>query len=110
MLERRQRLSWTDRSDPAFDGAAPELDGPAPRRSRHTPGLRESVALGVYWTLVRSRLLVGVLLIAAGAVWAIARGLHVYGVSLAGIGYDLDQPPLLLVLVAIWILLRRRRR
>jgi hypothetical protein len=49
-------------------------------------------------------------MIAAGVVWAIARGLQFFGVDLAGIAYDLDQPPLLLVLVGIWLLYRSRRR
>jgi hypothetical protein len=53
---------------------------------------------------------VGLVLIAAGVVWAIARGLEFYGLTPAHIGYDLDQPPLLLALVGIWLLYRNRRK
>jgi hypothetical protein len=59
---------------------------------------------------VLSRLVVGLALIAAGVVWAIARGLEFYGLSPAHIGYDLDQPPLLVALVGAWLLYRRRSR
>jgi hypothetical protein len=64
------------------------------------------------WRLrfVEPRLLVGLALLAAGVVWAIPRGLHSYGLSPVDLAYDLDQPPLLLVLVGIWLLCRRRRR
>jgi hypothetical protein len=47
-------------------------------------------------------------LIAAGALWALARGLEFYGLSLAGVGYDLDQPPLMLLLAGAWLLYRSR--
>jgi hypothetical protein len=57
-----------------------------------------------------SRLVVGLVLISGGLVWAIARGLEFYGVTLVHVGYDLDQPPLLLVFVGAWLLIRRRRR
>jgi hypothetical protein len=53
---------------------------------------------------------VGLVLIAGGVVWAIARGLLFYGITPAHIGYDIDQPPLLLVLVGTWLLYRSRRR
>lgn len=59
---------------------------------------------------MQPRLLVALALIAGGVVWAIARGLHFYGLGLAEIGYDLDQPPLLLVLVGTWLVYRSRRR
>jgi hypothetical protein len=61
-------------------------------------------------TLVWSRLAVGLALIVAGVVWAIARGLDFYGLGPVQIGYDLDQPPLLLALVGAWVLYRSRRR
>jgi hypothetical protein len=57
-----------------------------------------------------SRLLVVLTLIVAGIVWAILRGLNFYGVSPAHIGYDLDQPPLLMVFVGGWLLYRSRRK
>jgi hypothetical protein len=60
--------------------------------------------------LVLSRLAVGLALIVGGISWAIARGLEFYGLNPAHIGYDLDQPPCLLVLVGAWLLYRNRRR
>jgi hypothetical protein len=53
---------------------------------------------------------VALLLIAAGVAWAIARGLQSYGLTAPAIAYDVDQPPLLLVLVGSWLLYRSRRR
>jgi hypothetical protein len=61
-------------------------------------------------TLVLSRPTVGLTLILAGLVWAVARGLHFYGVSPVHLVYDLDQPPWLLVLVSGWLWYRSRRR
>jgi hypothetical protein len=49
-------------------------------------------------------------LIAAGVVWAIARDLQFYGLAPAALAYNVDQPPLLLVVVGIWLLYRSRRR
>jgi hypothetical protein len=60
--------------------------------------------------LSQSRLLVAVALIAGGVVWALVRGLDFYGMAPAHVGYDLDQPPLLLVLVGAWLVYRSRRR
>jgi hypothetical protein len=59
---------------------------------------------------VGSRVLVGLVLVAAGVVWALARGVRFYGVSPVHLAYDLDQPPLLLLLVSAWLLYRSRRR
>jgi hypothetical protein len=53
---------------------------------------------------------VGIALIVGGAAWAIARGLQFYGLTPVHVGYDLDQPPLLLLLVGGWLLYRSRRR
>jgi len=61
-------------------------------------------------TLAQPRMLVAFALIAAGFTWAIARGLRFYGVSPVHVGYDLDQPPLLLLVVGCWLLWRSRRR
>jgi hypothetical protein len=60
--------------------------------------------------LLDPRFVVGLLLIAAGIFWAAARGLAFYGVSPVDLGYDFDQPPLLLLLVAAWLFYRSRRR
>lgn len=60
--------------------------------------------------LLDHRFLVGLVLIAGGVLWAAARGLAFYGVTPVDVGYDLDQPPLLLVFVAAWLLYRSRLR
>ena len=56
------------------------------------------------------RLVVGLLLIVGGVLWAAERGLSFYGLSPVSVGYDLDQPPLLLALVGGWLLYRSRGR
>ena len=60
--------------------------------------------------LVQPRFVIGLVLIVGGVVWSVPRGLHWYGLSLAGLGYNLDQPPLLLALVGAWLLYRSRVR
>jgi hypothetical protein len=60
--------------------------------------------------VIHSRAAVGLLLLAAALVWAIARGLHFYGVSPVHLAYDLDQPPWLLLLVSGWLVYRSRTR
>jgi hypothetical protein len=60
--------------------------------------------------LGQPRLALGLALIAGGVLWSVARGLHFYGVTVPDVGYDLDQPPLLLVFVGCWLLYRSRRR
>jgi hypothetical protein len=55
---------------------------------------------------VLSRQVVGVLLIVAGIVWAILRGLDGYSEMPVGILYTLDQPPILTALVGVWLLAR----
>jgi hypothetical protein len=69
----------------------------------------ESAAYG-RGALVQPRVLVGLSLILAGVVWAIARGLAFYGLTPAHLGYDLDQPPVLLLIVGAWLIYRGRRR
>jgi hypothetical protein len=59
---------------------------------------------------VGSRVIVALVLVAAGVVWALARGVRFYGVSPVHLAYDLDQPPLLILLVSAWLLYRSRRR
>jgi hypothetical protein len=56
------------------------------------------------------RLVVAALLIAAGVVWAVLRGLHAYSEMPVGIVYTLDQPPILTALVGVWLLARSRPR
>ena len=82
--------------------------GTSPPRGERDPV--QSVRSGVRATLVRSRVVVGLLLVASGLVWAILRGLPYYGVSPTHLAYDLDQPPWLLVLVSGWLCYRSRRR
>jgi hypothetical protein len=78
--------------------------GPKPAL-RHTHGVAKVPAFSV-----QPRLAAGLVLIAAGIFWAVARGLHFYGLSPAELAYDLDQPPLLLMLVGGWLLYRSRAR
>jgi hypothetical protein len=68
------------------------------------------VAAALRRALVLSRLIVGLALIAGGVVWAIARGLSFYGPNISGAYDDLAQPPLLLVVIGVWLLFRSRRR
>ncbi len=86
MLDRRQRPSWSERPQSAVDGAARTVGAP--------------------WR--QPRLVVALLLIAGGVGWAIVRGLEFYGWSFVHLGYDLDQPPLLLMFVAAWLTYRSR--
>jgi hypothetical protein len=58
--------------------------------------------------LVQPRLVVALVLIAVGIVWAVIRGLHFYGLAPIDIAYDLDQPPVLLALVGGWLCHRSR--
>lgn len=70
----------------------------------------ELVLSALRQTVVQSRVVVGLLLVLAGAVWAVFRGLHFYGFSPVHLAYDLDQPPWLLVLVSGWLWYRSARR
>jgi hypothetical protein len=90
MLEHEQRSLGGERFSTVLDGASPGA-GRAP-------------------LLAPSRVAVSLVLVAAGVVWAIFRGVHFYGLSPVHIAYDLDQPPLLIVLVSGWLLYRSRRR
>lgn len=59
---------------------------------------------------IQPRIVVAIALVAAAVVWSIVRGLAFYGFSPVGLVYDLDQPPLLLGLVAGWLCYRSRDR
>jgi hypothetical protein len=61
---------------------------------------------GLREVLVQPRVLTALVLILGGLVWAFARGLEFYGLSPVHVAYDLDQPPLLVILVAVWLLYR----
>jgi hypothetical protein len=58
--------------------------------------------------LVQPRLVVAILLIVGGIAWAAVRGLHGYGITPVGVAYTLDQPPILLSLVGVWLSYRSR--
>jgi len=58
---------------------------------------------------VQPRLVVGIVLVLAGIAWAAARGLAFYGLDPIRLAYDLDQPPLLLILAGAWLSYRSRR-
>jgi hypothetical protein len=59
--------------------------------------------------VVQPRLRIAILLVAGGVAWAGARGLRLYGLGPVDAVYDLDQPPVLLVLVGAWLWYRSRR-
>ncbi len=87
-----------DRSPATFGGAGPERSSAAhARTSKARAGLQP-------------RVVVGVALILGGVLWAIARGLHFYGLTPVDVVYDLDQPPVLVALVGAWLWYRSRRR
>lgn len=100
---------------------SPELIGPPASTSEATPvqdapvGLRPAQpssrpADHDAGPVLAPRLVVVVVLILAGIVWAVIRGLHFYGLAPIDIGYDLDQPPVLLILVGAWLAYRSARR
>ena len=97
----REQLWWGDRAPP---GGAYE---PAARQSSGAGG---AFAYGLRGRAVQPLLVAGLVLILGGLVWVVPRGLEFYGLSPVEVGYDLDQPPLLLVLVGAWLWYRSRRR
>jgi hypothetical protein len=103
-------MVWSDGSQLSGNGAHTELVESAPRRGS---GAREGVDALVDRSrsrLIQPRLVVGLVLIAGGIVWALARGLEFFGLTPADVAYNLDQPPLLLAFVGAWLLYRSRRR
>jgi hypothetical protein len=110
MLDRAKRPSWSEQSQAAVRTPAPEpLSAEAPKPA---PGqsASESVDPGARRALFQPRVVAALTLIVAGVVWAAIRGLEFSGLSPVNIVYDLDQPPLLLVAVAAWLLFRSRPR
>jgi hypothetical protein len=91
---------------------APLTTQPAPLASQPeaVDERQRAVVRGLRGSAIQPRLVVGLALIAAGLLWAILRGLEYYGLSPIHLAYDLDQPPLLLVLVGTWLLYRSRPR
>ena len=107
MENRGQLPSSSEHLHSAIDGAAPDAAGRTTGSTSTLPGL---AADRLRWTLVHSRAVIGVVLVLAAVVWAIARGLHYYGASPVDLLYDLDQPPYLLLVVSGWLWYRSRRR
>lgn len=68
----------------------------------------KAVIQGLREGIIQPRLVVGLVLIAGGVFWALFRGLEFYGLGPVDLAYDLDQPPLLLALVGVWLLYRSR--
>lgn len=87
-------------ADLPVPASPPEADAPT-----HSPEVRTGSD-----RVVQPRLLVTLALVTAGIVWAVLRGLHFYGLTPLDVAYDLDQPPLLLVLVGGWLTYRSRGR
>ena len=68
----------------------------------------KAVIQGLREGIIQPRLVVGLVLIAGGLLWAVFRGLDFYGLGPIDLAYDLDQPPLMLALVGVWLLYRSR--
>jgi len=100
-LRSRGRSLWS--------GRAPSGGRFAPA-ARPSSGARDTFAFGWGGGALQPMHVVGLVLILGGLVWAVPRGLEFYGLSPVDVGYDLDQPPLLLVLVGAWLWYRSRRR
>jgi hypothetical protein len=107
MLDRAKRPSWSEQSQPAVRGPASEprdVEAPEPLRAD------EPVSRGAGLAVVQPRVIIALTLILGGVAWAAIRGLEFYGLSPLNLVYDLDQPPLALIAVAVWLLYRSRRR
>jgi membrane associated rhomboid family serine protease len=96
----------SERFESAARGAVPELGPPAAPPT----SIAELIAAALRRAPVLSRLTVGLALIAGGVVWAIARGLSFYGPNISGAYDDLAQPPVLLIVIGVWLLFRSRRQ
>jgi hypothetical protein len=101
---------WSDGSQSSGSEALPELVKPAPRRRSGVREALSAIADRLRGAQLQPLLAVGLLLIAAGFAWALPRGLAFYGLDPVKLVYDLDQPPVLLALVGVWLIYRSRRR
>jgi hypothetical protein len=110
MLDRAKRPSWSEQSQAAVRGPEAEPLSAEPRRPAAGSDTSDAVAGAVRLAAVQPRVIVALTLILGGVVWAAIRGLEFYGLSPVHVVYDLDQPPLLLIAVAVWLLYRSRRR
>ncbi len=111
--ERSKPAAQAGSDSPPSPSVAPlpvrEAGAPQPHAgSGAAPGRQDRIGIGPApsW---QPRLLVALALIVAGIVWAAARGLQAYGLSVMEIIYDLDQPPVLLILAGAWLAYRSRR-
>lgn len=68
----------------------------------------QAVVRGLREGLIQPRFVIGLVLIAGALLWALFRGLEFYGLGPIDLAYDLDQPPLLLALVGLWLIYRSR--
>jgi hypothetical protein len=102
LLRARGRWLSSDRVQPggAYVTRTPRATSTAARLRAHARGR----------VVVQPLLVVAFVLIVAGGVWSVARGLNYYGLSPLEVGYDLDQPPLLLIFVGAWLWYRSARR
>ncbi|HUO71035.1 MAG TPA: hypothetical protein VMU39_09680 [Solirubrobacteraceae bacterium] len=100
-LTARRTTGWPGSGGRVHAGAG------AMRRSSNAAA---TVAHGEQATAIQPLFVVALVLTVAGVVWAAVRGLTFYGVGPVEVGYDLDQPPLLLVIVGAWLWYRSRRR
>jgi hypothetical protein len=99
-----RRIASTSASTITKDGSTTaSTEDAAARRPRATAPRRARAATP------QPRVVIAWLLLIIGVAWATARGLHFYGLTPVDAGYDLDQPPLLLVLVAGWLMIRSHR-
>jgi hypothetical protein len=101
---------WSDRSQSSGNEALPELVRPPARQGSGARQALSAAAARLRGTVLQPLLTIGLLLIASGVAWGLARGLEFYGIGPVNLAYDLDQPPLLLAFVGAWLLYRGRRR
>ncbi len=104
----------TDQQAPTREVIEPRTSGgeglaaPPIRTPLGTPALPANAVAPARARVIQPRLVVARTLFVVGIVWATLRGLHFYGLAPLSIAYDLDQPPLLLVLVGAWLAYRSR--
>lgn len=103
------RLALRRRQWSPYRRPAPPHRHRSPASGRTSRGL-DTFVFGASGGAVQPRVVVGLVLIFGGVLWAVARGLQSFGLNLVDLAYDFDQPPLLLALVGGWLLYRSRGR